>query len=303
MEVVKGMGRKIFLSIGALGLVMAGALCATAMEAGKASQTAALAPVANHRPFKLYLKDGSYQRVETYQIEGDRVRYYSVDRSDWEEIPKALVDFAATRRAESKTSTLNQQRLSEANKLGAKILENTAPGGFQIAPGVQLPGDPGFYAYDGTRAIRLIQSPGEEVKDKRRMILTMALPAPVVKKRDLVELPRPRSDIRITDLDPVFYVQSSSVKPDAIRLLPLRATKNARIIETVQGGTGFGQTGEIRESLPIRTSPVAPGVYKITLARALAPGEYAFGEILSAGKLNIDVWDFEIKAANVPEGQ
>src|SRR5579863_165182 len=52
-----------------------------------------------HAQIKLYLKDGSYQLVKSYQIEGDRVRYYSLDRSQWEEVPLSLVDFTATQAA------------------------------------------------------------------------------------------------------------------------------------------------------------------------------------------------------------
>src|SRR5690348_14043295 len=46
--------------------------------------------------FKLYLKDGGYQLVREYQVEGDRVKYYSVERSTWEEIPLMLVDLKRT---------------------------------------------------------------------------------------------------------------------------------------------------------------------------------------------------------------
>ena len=33
--------------------------------------------------FKLYLKDGSFHLVREYKVQGDRVNYYSVERSDW----------------------------------------------------------------------------------------------------------------------------------------------------------------------------------------------------------------------------
>ena len=46
--------------------------------------------------FKLYLKDGSYQLVREYKVEADKVRYYSVERGDWEEIPLAMVDLKRT---------------------------------------------------------------------------------------------------------------------------------------------------------------------------------------------------------------
>ena len=45
---------------------------------------------------KLYLKDGSFHVVREYKVEADRVRYYSTERSEWEEIPLDLVDLKKT---------------------------------------------------------------------------------------------------------------------------------------------------------------------------------------------------------------
>ena len=45
---------------------------------------------------RLYLKDGTYHMVREYQVQADRVRYYSLERSDWEEIPIDLVDLKRT---------------------------------------------------------------------------------------------------------------------------------------------------------------------------------------------------------------
>lgn len=41
---------------------------------------------------KLFLTDGTWHWVREYQVLADRVRYYSVERSDWEEIPLSLAD-------------------------------------------------------------------------------------------------------------------------------------------------------------------------------------------------------------------
>ena len=49
---------------------------------------------------KLILKDGSYQIVREYQVNGDRVRYFSEERGDWEELPAAMVDWDATAKDE-----------------------------------------------------------------------------------------------------------------------------------------------------------------------------------------------------------
>jgi hypothetical protein len=45
---------------------------------------------------KLYLKDGTYQLAREYQVTGDRVKYFSTDREEWEEIPLELVDLKKT---------------------------------------------------------------------------------------------------------------------------------------------------------------------------------------------------------------
>src|SRR5579871_1439439 len=45
---------------------------------------------------KLYLKDGSYQVVREYQVEEDRIRFFSTDRGEWEEMPVSLVDLQKT---------------------------------------------------------------------------------------------------------------------------------------------------------------------------------------------------------------
>src|SRR5438270_13813122 len=49
---------------------------------------------------RLVLKDGSYQIVTMFELQGDRVHYFSAERNEWEDIPDSLIDWDATNKYE-----------------------------------------------------------------------------------------------------------------------------------------------------------------------------------------------------------
>src|ERR1035438_9910062 len=85
---------------------------------------------------KLYLKDGGFHVVREYQVQTDRVRFYSVERSQWEEIPLDLVDL---KRTESETAE-RQAQLTEENKVVAEEEKAVREARAEIA---KVPRDPG----------------------------------------------------------------------------------------------------------------------------------------------------------------
>lgn len=263
-------------------------VCLVLLSAGLLTTFSTLA----HAQTKLYLKDGSFELVKSYQIEGDRVRYYSLDRSQWEEVPVSLVDFKATQEAKAAKTKQQEQVLQDAEKSAQENYQLPANTGYLIAPGVRLPQGEGVYAYDGTRVITLIQSQGSIERDKKRMALSMALPGPILKSRSLVILPGAAAGVRMMNPLPVFYAHFSDSAGADIQLLRLKARKNDRVVEGLEARFK-GTPTESRADIPLERAQVAPGIYALKLDHALAPGEYALAEI-DQKKLNLDVWDFGV---------
>ncbi len=253
---------------------------------------------------KLFLKDGSQLLVKSYQVQGDKIRFYNLDTHEYEEMPVALVDFDATKRAAGQQAVDNAKIVDEAKQLEKEHFSPEAmavgvsgapakPVGFQVAPSLFLPLTEGVYAYDGLRVIPMVQSESEVVTDKQRAALMMAMPGPLLKRRSLVSLPGGQAAVRIANPQPVFYIQSSDAWGGNAVLIPVKSWHGQRVLEKVQSGMGLGASGEIREAVPIEKQPVAKGIYKLQPSKALEPGEYAIGELVD-GNLNMDVWDFGI---------
>src|SRR5579871_2493474 len=99
---------------------------------------------AQQNPKRLIMKDGSYQSVTQWEITGDRVRYYSAERYGWEEIPKELVDWAATdkynkdREGERDTTIKEIAKADEADEREAPL----------VIPGLRLPNTGGVFMLD-----------------------------------------------------------------------------------------------------------------------------------------------------------
>src|SRR5271170_3759329 len=107
---------------------------------------------------RLILKDGTWQVITKYEIKGDRVRFYSAERDEWEEIPNDLIDWPATEKwnrqhkpgAEVIPDTSDAAQ-SEAAKIDAEeraAREAEAARIPIVAPGLRLPDESGVWALD-----------------------------------------------------------------------------------------------------------------------------------------------------------
>src|SRR5580658_1983140 len=130
---------------------------------------------------KLYLKDGGFHLVREYQVQTDRVRYYSVERSQWEEMPLDLVDL---KRTESEL-TERQSQLAEETKVVAEEEKAVHEARAEVA---KVPQDPGVY-YIEDNAVKPIKVAESKVhNNKGRTVLKYLSPIPAVSDKATLEL-------------------------------------------------------------------------------------------------------------------
>jgi hypothetical protein len=183
------------------------------------SSVFALAQTRNQR---LILKDGSYQLVTKYQRAGDRVRYFSAERDQWEEMPAALVDFAATEQwakdhapgahpvltdqapATQETAPVNPEAAAidkEEQQERARTPE--------VLPGLRLPDQDGVWAldtfHDVPELVTLTQNTANVDRRTGHNVLRSTL-NPLGGTQQNIQIPGFESKIRLHINDPALYV-------------------------------------------------------------------------------------------------
>lgn len=230
---------------------------------------------------RLYLTDGGDLLVNDYQVLEDRVRYYSVERSEWEEIPLALVDLEKTRRIEQQQQAAREERAAEDR------VERTAERKARTELH-RVPIDDGVYYLDGEQVVTVKQAELKTETSKGRTLLKVLAPVPMAGKQT-IEVEGKQSEFVVNHDRPMFYMRLESV--NRVGILRLKEKKNARLVQVIQTVPQSKEMFEEQEEVEVFRQQYAPGVYKIWPIEAIGAGEYAVYEY-TPGEANIRVWDF-----------
>ena len=188
---------------------------------------------------RLILKDGTYQVVTKYEVKGDRVRFYSAERGDWEEIPTDLIDWTATGKwnhdhqpggpAETDAEAAanpNDPGLREAAKIDAEEraeLEAEAARIPVIAPGLRLPDETGVWALDTFQGqpelVQVLQANGDLNRASEHSIVKANISSSSGAK-EAIRIEGASAPVQFHVDDPVFYVSLDAPGPVAIQEPP-----------------------------------------------------------------------------------
>jgi len=237
--------------------------------------------------FKLYLKDGTFHVVREYKVDGERVRYYSVERSDWEEIPAELLDL---KRTESENSA-NAAKLAEQAKI---ISEEDKARRQQEKEIMKIPQDPGAYMIEDNKLRIFAVAESKVHTNKGRSVLKVLSPIPLVAGKATVEVDNSHSTNILKDPRPEIYLQlSADERYGIIKLTPkgeVRIADRLSIIPVTKE-----VVDEIDEVAIFRKQLTDNFLYKIWPEQPLENGEYAVVQF-TPGKTNMQIWDFAVKA-------
>ena len=160
---------------------------------------------------RLILKDGSYQLVTKYEVKGDRVRYMSAERDEWEEIPESLVDWPATEKYEKDRAA--GASVPEAAQLDKELEherereEAQLP---QVAPGLRLPEDSGVFLLDSFQGepqlLEIQQTAGDINRNTKGNIFRGAI-NPIAGLKQAIELDGAHAAIQAHVDVPSLYIK------------------------------------------------------------------------------------------------
>jgi hypothetical protein len=260
---------------------------------------------------RIILKDGSYQLASKWQLTGDRIRFFSVERNEWEEIPESLVDWNATNQYEKDRAagkdTPEAVALDKEMEAARAEEEAKSP---QVAPGLRLPPEGGVYALDTylsqPELLPLDQTGGEVNRHTTHNVLRTVI-NPVSGAKHTIELPGPSAKIQVHAVSPVLYINVDASAEttedektkglelpwDRFRIVRAEVKGDKRIVGAIKTAV-YGKSSQEQQVVAATAEQFGEGWIKLTVKAPLQPGEYAIAELLGKQGMNSYVWDFGV---------
>ena len=246
----------------------------------------AILPTLDAQKIILYLKGGGDLIVREYRVEQDRVRYYSLARSAWEEIPLEFVDLEQTRRVEVRKAAAREERAEEDRIERAAIRKARV----ELH---RVPLEDGVYFLRGDDIQPVEQAEVVIQGSKSRTFLKVF--APVVVGKSTMEVEGVESKLVTADGKPMFYVRLERI--NRLMMVRLKDKKKSRVVQRVYKQPQGTEIIEQQEEVEVFRQQLAPGVYKVWPIDPIPPGNYALIEY-TPGKNELRVWDFTTRAGD-----
>ncbi len=303
----------MFIILAVPGIAVPSASPDPAQQSGQAKRKVdSLEPNAQQqRTFKrLILKDGSYEPISKYEIDGNRVRYFSSERHGWEEVPFSLVDWPATERYAQEAAFEKQARITQSAEAEAKERAEEDAKTPLVSPGIRLPDTGGVFLLDtfkGKPELNQLHQNGANVNKNTAGNILRGVINPIASTKRTIELAGLHAGVQSRVADPLIYVAldpggdpladyTPETAKDHFRIVRCEAKKGNRIVGVVNIAV-YGKVNQDAMYVETKVEPVSENWVKVTPATPMPPGEYALVEILGKQGINMFVWDFGVNVS------
>ena len=232
----------------------------------------------------LVLSDGTRLSVREYEILEGRVRYFSLDRGQWEEVPDEIIDWDRTNAHNAREREAAEVRAAEERR--ERIAERRARTELH---GVPL--EDGVYYLRGKEPVALEQVFYEIGKSAKRTFLNVIAPMPVITGKQTVSIKGLSSKTITTDDKPAFYLRLDSFARFGISRIKPEEGKDRRIVQQIYTVPRSEVQHEDQDEVEVFRQQLAPLVYKVWPVDPLDAGEYAIVNF-TPGETNLRAWDF-----------
>lgn len=252
---------------------------------------------------RLVLKDGSYQSIVKYEMQGDRVHYLSAERYEWEDIPSSLIDWDATKKYNDALSSGKLRTRTETAE-EREEREKEAANSPEVAPGLKLPGSGGVFLLDEFQAkselAEIVQNGSEVNKTAAKKSVLRSAISPFGGEKKAFEIKGEHAQIQSHVPRPTIYIDIDEGQPgaaalaDRFRLVRLTVKNDVRVVGNVKVSVG-GKVTQQTSFIPANVVRQGTGAWIVlTPTQSLPNGEYAVVEMLSPDEMNLYVWDFGV---------
>jgi hypothetical protein len=261
---------------------------------------------------RLILKDGSYELISEYSIQGDRVHYFSSERHQWEDLPYSMIDWAATDSYAGKAARERSEHVNEALDRAAVERSEEESRFPLVAPGLKLPSPDGVFlldVYQGKPELSHLDQNGIDLKKNLGRNIIHGAINPIAGSKQTIELAGLHARIQSHTPVPLLYVYIDSEDPlqpytsemakDRLRIVRCESKKESRIVGAVNIAI-YGKVKQSAQYVEAKVEPVSKYWVKVSPAVSLADGEYALVEFDDKGAMNQFVWDFGISLQAPP---
>lgn len=248
---------------------------------------------------RLILTDGSYQTATEWQKIGDRVKYFSAERGEWEEVPVALVDWKATdewnaERTKAATEEMKQVTGEQVAARKEEMLNNP-----QVAPGLRLPPEGGVFLMEeeaGKPSLHKIEPNKVQFNDNAGKNMLKRSIIPVASAIQTIELKGAAAKIRMHTTAPTIFVDEDNeqglIPADSFRIIRLERKRDLRVLAKNKVSIA-GEQNVTEHYLPTRSEKFSGDWWKLIPLQDLTLGEYAIVIVVSGEDTSV-VWDFGV---------